>query len=712
MMRIGLATDARAASISTTSQLITTSEDGASSQTLGVARVRIEPRVLSPYPSTSAPSESIDEARSDPPRRTRDPAPEDSTSESITQASTAPTNTAPANVTQASSTRATRVISEPARTAPAPRASKESNVRLAARPAPALLMRAAMVYGGGTVPLLQARVPLTFSSTDEQLHSVKFNDKPYRGRLEVFANKRGTLTIVNVVGLEDYVRGVVPNELSPGGHPELEALKAQAIAARTYAVNRRGQFTAQGFDILPTTRSQVYGGRQTEHPLSDRAVLETAGLVATFEGEPINALYTSTCGGRTEHAENIFGGEAVPYLRGRECAYEGRDAFAPFTVRTSREHAHLRDPAHATSARDAALLAVHNFKLPARLTDEWLAAPIGDDEVRAWLIDVASLSHQRAPVISADVTRPPGFSTALALATYGESRGDVLLNTTDVDYTLAFRDANEIPAAHRADVALLVRDGHLALYQDATLRPRLAMSRGHVLRTLARLLEARGSFRLQKALARPAVSGALTVRDKKASGERRFSLNATAFLFRAFGEILYAAREATLVGGEPVTYHLDARGEVDYLEVRPNPDGASPERSSPHANWTKILTPSEVAAKLARYSNRTGALVDLRVAARGVSRRVLDLEIMGMNGTAHVAGGRIRSALDLKEQLFVIDRRYDEGGRINAFVFTGRGWGHGVGMCQVGAYGLARSGMSYEKILRTYYSGIEITKLY
>ncbi|MBA3714737.1 MAG: SpoIID/LytB domain-containing protein, partial [Pyrinomonadaceae bacterium] len=553
MMRIGLATDARAASISTTSQLVTTSEDGASSQTLGVARVRIEPRVLSPYPSTSAPSESIDEARSDPPRRTRDPAPEDSTSESITQASTAPTNTAPANVTQASSTRATRVISEPARTAPAPRASKESNVRLAARPAPALLMRAAMVYGGGTVPLLQARVPLTFSSTDEQLHSVKFNDKPYRGRLEVFANERGTLTIVNVVGLEDYVRGVVPNELSPGGHPELEALKAQAIAARTYAVNRRGQFTAQGFDILPTTRSQVYGGRQTEHPLSDRAVLETAGLVATFEGEPINALYTSTCGGRTEHAENIFGGEAVPYLRGRECAYEGRDAFAPFTVRTSREHAHLRDPAHATSARDAALLAVHNFKLPARLTDEWLAAPIGDDEVRAWLIDVASLSHQRAPVISADVTRPPGFSTALALATYGESRGDVLLNTTDVDYTLAFRDANEIPAAHRADVALLVRDGHLALYQDATLRPRVAMSRGHVLRTLARLLEARGSFRLQKALARPAVSGALTLRDKKASGERRFSLNATAFLFRAFGEILYAAREVTLVGGEPVT---------------------------------------------------------------------------------------------------------------------------------------------------------------
>ncbi|MDQ3256968.1 MAG: hypothetical protein M3R15_24265, partial [Acidobacteriota bacterium] len=116
LMRIGLATDARAASISTTSQLVTSSEEGAPSQTLGVTRVRIEPRLLSPYPSTRAPEDSTE------------------------------------SIARASGTRAARVNSEPARTAPAPRASKESNVRLAARPAPALLMRAAMVYGGGTVP--------------------------------------------------------------------------------------------------------------------------------------------------------------------------------------------------------------------------------------------------------------------------------------------------------------------------------------------------------------------------------------------------------------------------------------------------------------------------------------------------------------------------------------------------------------------------------
>jgi len=139
--------------------------------------------------------------------------------------------------------------------------------------------------------------------------------------------------VVNVIGLEDYVRGVVPNELS---YPALEALKAQAIAARTYAVKNRGQFASEGFDLLPTTRSQVYRGLTSETSLTSQAVDQTRGIVATYDGEPINALYTSTCGGRTEDAENIFN-QAIPYLRGRECAVEGRSAFAPFTIKSSRD---------------------------------------------------------------------------------------------------------------------------------------------------------------------------------------------------------------------------------------------------------------------------------------------------------------------------------------------------------------------------------------
>jgi stage II sporulation protein D len=120
----------------------------------------------------------------------------------------------------------------------------------------------------------------------------------------------------------------------------------------------------------------------------------------------------------------------------------------------------------------------------------------------------------------------------------------------------------------------------------------------------------------------------------------------------------------------------------------------------------------EAQTKLARYASGIGPITDLRIMARGSSRRTTDLAIIGANGTAHLRGGRIRSVLGLREQLFVIDRKYDETGRLTAFTFTGRGWGHGVGMCQVGAYGLARQGLTYDKILKAYYTGIDLTRLY
>jgi len=194
-----------------------------------------------------------------------------------------------------------------------PQPNTTSPVRLTAKWA--LPSREVVASSAASRRLFSSNAPVVFASDNERDAPVRYNDKPYRGHIEVFANLRGSLTVVNELPLEDYVRGVVANELSPGGYPAIEALKAQAVAARTYALKNRGQFMAQGFDILPTTRSQVYRGLTSENQLSNRAVEETAGVIATYEGEPINALYTSTCGGRTESAENIFN-HAVPYLRG------------------------------------------------------------------------------------------------------------------------------------------------------------------------------------------------------------------------------------------------------------------------------------------------------------------------------------------------------------------------------------------------------------
>ena len=570
--------------------------------------------------------------------------------------------------------------------------------------------REVVASSAGAGRLFSSSAPVTFASNDEKL-PVRYDDKPYRGRIEVFANRRGALTVVNVLGLEDYVKGVVPNELSAGGFPLIEAHKAQAIAARTYALRNRGQFMSEGYDLLPTTRSQVYRGLVSENTFSSRAVDETRGVVATYNGEAINAYYTSTCGGRTEDAENIFNGP-LPYAMGRECAAEGRAAVLPFTIKTTRDPAELKEAQNVPIARDVALLAVHNFtSLKTRISDSWVSDETPVSEIRSWLSSAATMARQIAPVVTEEVNRAAPFATALSTAIFGESRANTLLNDADVEYFLAVRDAKDVPEINRADVAMLVRDGYLSVLPDATLRPRDPLSRARALHSIARILEARNLLQLQKGTARPTSDDNLILRSARGK-DVPVKISADAFLFRQIGENVYPVRTVALVGGEPVIFHVGSSGEVDYLEVKPAPNGAAADRFSPFTNWINDLSLAQVQSRLGRSASGIGSLTDLRVVARGRSRRAIDLEVIGTNGTKHVRGGRIRSALGLREQLFVIERKYDDDGRITGFSFIGRGWGHGVGMCQVGAYGLARQGFSGEQILKAYYTGIELTRMY
>ncbi|MDT7780897.1 MAG: stage sporulation protein, partial [Acidobacteriota bacterium] len=641
VIRIGLATGARSVTVSTTGASLNATESGERPVPLDVARVRIEPRA---YPAllTAPPNQEADRLETASSSTSETPSIPTSSTATVrpgqaSQAKARQPHLSPSVETarqpegsrtsqqsegsrasrQTEDLRATRQTEDSRRVSPSAISGAKGSVQLTSRAGAAT--RGEVLYvPGSTKPLLDLRAPIVFAPEDAEAHPVRFNEKPYRGRLEVFANTKGALTVVNVVTLEDYVRGVVPNELSPGGYPELEALKAQAVAARTYAVSNLGRFAAEGFDLTPDTRSQVYGGRSTEHPLTDRAVLETRGRIATYKGVPINALYTSTCGGRTEDAEHIFGGASVPYLRGRECALEAGSHFAHTNIRTTREPPSIKSEEHSTSARDAALLSVHGFSLPARVGDEWLAASVTIEELRELIGRVAALARQPAPFITAETPRPGGFATALASALDGESRGAVLLNSADVEYLLAFHDAADIPQQNRADVAAMLREGHLSLFPDGTLRARQPLSRSRVLRALAHALEARGLLRLQKATARTGPDGTLLLRP--ASGkDLSVAFAPEAYLFRAFGEGLYPAREIELVGGESLTYHTGARGEIDYLEARPATNGAASDHVSPFANWSETLTPSGVLSRLSRSIPEVGSLLDVRVQRRGVS---------------------------------------------------------------------------------------------
>jgi stage II sporulation protein D len=135
-------------------------------------------------------------------------------------------------------------------------------------------------------------------------------DRPYRGQIEV-AVTGGKLNAIDVVGLEQYLAGVVPREM-PSDWPD-EALKAQAVAARSYALSHR--LGGKGFDLYADVRSQVYGGIPAEHPRTTAAIAATKGEVLLWEGKPIDALFHSTSGGATVDAAEAFG-KAVPYLVG------------------------------------------------------------------------------------------------------------------------------------------------------------------------------------------------------------------------------------------------------------------------------------------------------------------------------------------------------------------------------------------------------------
>ena len=105
-----------------------------------------------------------------------------------------------------------------------------------------------------------------------------------------------------------------------------------------------------------------------------------------------------------------------------------------------------------------------------------------------------------------------------------------------------------------------------------------------------------------------------------------------------------------------------------------------------------------------------GTLRGLYVVRRGVSGRVVELKVVGSSGETVIRGFDVRRLLDLRESLLVIEPQQDAEGRLEAVVFAGKGWGHGVGLCQVGAYGMALRGAKYREILSHYYRGAALEK--
>ena len=466
--------------------------------------------------------------------------------------------------------------------------------------------------------------------------------KRVRGELKLRA-RNGGVAVINVLGLEEYLRGVVPAEMGPRAFPAIEALKAQAVAARTYAVAHLGEYEASGYDICDSQLCQVYGGVDLEHPLTDQAVRETAGEVAVYGGEPIDAMYHSTCGGRTEDAADVLPERAAPYLRGVPCASDGVVVLGEATPRGrwvgSLERLALVGDAIAAAlgiAAEPAALAARLGGRPAHSGAAGLAA--------------AFALPDPAPLHAGEATGTAEERLAGLLATF----------------RLPLPERAGAASRQRWELALVVRLAQLA----------------GVLRTVS------------GALAAGETSAQLV--NERGEGVQKLGPGATGCERR--GDLWRTGPVAARAGSPAAAWCVGETCPFVEVEPRADADGASS-----WGWWARELSLEEIGRRLS-----FAGLASVGVTRRGASGRALAVSLQGAAGSREMGGYAFRRALDLPDTLFVVmERATPQGGALR---FLGRGWGHGIGMCQNGAYGKAVAGADYRRILAGYYTGIDVVR--
>jgi SpoIID/LytB domain protein len=604
--------------------------------------------------------------------------------------------------------------------------------------------------------------------------TVRVDNRDYRGAIQLSLNERGRLNVINLLPLEEYLRGVVPMELSPSA-AGIEALKAQAVAARSYALSSLGRFKEEGFDLRDDQRSQVYGGFTAENGLSNRAVDETRGIVALFFNEygkafPIEAVYTADCGGRTENNENVFSTKPIAYLRSVDCPLDddlpkGREILSSAKIES------ITEPFGHSLARDVALLNALGFELPNKVDNDYLRGSVDKGDLQNWAETASKLTRRSTLKTLAarydasdaksreanadsdgfdinheisllksqkrDITKLPGFATLMSLATYGENRASLFMTPSEVNYVLSGLGAEEVPKEARADLALLIKDGILRLPGDGQIDAKASIKRGHALETLSRAIAYRAEsaeLNLQKGTAIEASKNQILItpsfdaarpngkparqeaspssRPRRNVEPQQLDVEREARLFRVLGEESYAVDRLGIRGNERVTYHLNHLGRIDFLEVEVADRDEAHNHVADKAKWNESLSVEQVQRRLLRSRIDVGEIQDLVPIAYGASRRVVELEITGTERTIQLRGQQIKSALGLKDSPMVIERERNASGQATQFVFNGRGNGHGVGMCQVGAMRLAKQGQSYIGILQKYYTGVSVQKIY
>ncbi len=519
--------------------------------------------------------------------------------------------------------------------------------------------------------------------------TLTLDKQPYRTSARLFVNPRGLLNVINELNLEDYLQGVVPAEMGPSIYDEVEALKAQAVAARTYALRNLGQFESEGYDICPGPACQAYKGFGGEHDLSTRAVRETAGLVMTYEGKLIDALYSATCGGETSDVATMFPGRNEPYLKRVKCVELEMTSIA------GRADSALLTEQQVNARLFAAVAGVPET------SSSWSAREVAKAVVAALQFAGATDLAQPLPASSRRGDVLEYLSAMMGLA----SKGRVLTMPEDREYYFP-SSVNREDTAHAA-AAFLIRFG----INPAQSIDRTALDQAMPRDELYALL---GAWLRELTLLRDVEGKILSIDGRrmalKQKGETStYTLPAGIPIFRRVGDRLQEYASVPVLVGDRATLVLGTGKTVVAAIVQANYDGAAFDRTSSFANWTRSYRADELVSSINRR-NPIQELVDIRPVTIDPSGRVAELEVTAEGGrTFTLRGLPVRWSLNVPDNLFVYDKTKDPDG-MDRYTFFGKGWGHGTGMCQVGAYGAAFRGWSFDKILRQYYTGIEIVK--
>jgi len=512
---------------------------------------------------------------------------------------------------------------------------------------------------------------------------VSVDTTAYRGSLRVLVNPRGALNVVNLVDLEEYLYGVVPAEMGPKRFDEIEALKAQAVAARTYAMAHRGQFEAEGYDLCATPKCQVYSGLPAEDPLSTAAVDGTRGLVLASGGKFADALFVSTCGGRTENVENVFGEQPVPYLVSVDCGelvttrIEG--ARLPRgerpRARTGLEWRGYMVARHAPrtrAVRASALATAQEWAGVAKRGEPASSlepAAVYPSVMAAFGLEAASREQLVASIVAYDSESPAASARLTGAA---RDAYDFLLR-------FGFGAGEALPPADRR----LTEEEYAGLLASAALR-------------LSGVTEGSGRF-----LSREGSN--LWV--KTPEGRAGLPVDPELPLARRAGDAYLPSADLTLRAGDRLRWWKRG-GQVLGLWVELDAAGPSFDRQSAWMEWVRRVPAGELARRL--NGRVSGSVVrELTVTKRSSAGRAIEARVVTDTAEGTLQRFDLRQALGLPEMLFTVQKV--RGAQDEAeFVFLGRGWGHGVGLCQNGAFGMALAGYTYDQILKHYYTGVEI----